>query len=152
MSTAEQDYNDITRSLTHTKIKNSVFKKVLRNLLSLEDFELSAKKYIPSPIFGYIKSGTEREESIKRNRLAFESLAFIPKYLVDTSARSQATSIFGKNYSSPFGVSPMGGISLGAYQGELIMARSSAKANIPMILSGAALTTMEKVRENGPTT
>lgn len=125
--------------------------RVLRNILCLDDFEQPARRYIPRPIFGYVISGAERNASIRANRAAYDDLAFVPKILVDTSERMQKTTIFGCTYDSPFGICPMGGNSLAAYQGDLVLARMAAQANIPMILSGAALTPLERVKEVGPT-
>ena len=45
----------------------------------------------------------------------------------------------------------MGGSSMAAYQGDLVLARAAAEANIPMIMSGASLTTLEEVKQNGRT-
>jgi L-lactate dehydrogenase (cytochrome) len=39
-----------------------------------------------------------------------------------------------------------------AYEGDLVLARAAAAANIPMILSGASLTPLERVRQTGSTT
>ncbi len=125
--------------------------RILRNILCLDDFEEPARRYIPRPIFGYVVSGAERNASIRANRAAYDDLAFVPKVLVDTSERTQKTTLFGRTYDSPFGISPMGGNSLAAYQGDLVLARVAAEANIPMILSGAALTPLENVKEAGPT-
>lgn len=126
--------------------------RVLRRILSLDDFEAPARRHIPRPIFGYIVSGAERNASALANRAAFDELAFVPEVLVGTAQRTQKTTIFGRTYDSPFGFSPMGGISLGAYDGDRVVARAAARANVPMILSGAALTTLEAVRAAGPTT
>lgn len=152
MSIAAQEANDTiafgkaTTRASDTKLP----RRVLRNVLSLDDLEAPARAYIPRPIFGYIKSGAEREESMRANRAAYESLAFLPRTLINTGERTQRTTLFGRTYDSPFGVSPMGGISLGAYQGDIVMARSTSAANIPMILSGAALTRLEDVKAAGP--
>lgn len=153
MSNASNDLNNAAAASQATNRSNvsRSSKRSLFNILSLDDFEEPGRRYIPRPIFGYIKSGAERGDSGRANRAAYESLAFLPKTLVDTSSRSQQTTIFGHNYDSPFGVSPMGGTSIGAYQGDLVMARSVAAANIPMILSGASFITLEKVKEAGPT-
>lgn len=152
MSIAAQEANDnIGYSQTTQRASDAPrLPRALDNVLSLDDFEAPARAYIPRPIFGYIKSGAEREESMRANRAAYESLAFLPRTLVNTGERTQKTTLFGKTYDAPFGVSPMGGISLGAYQGDVVMARSTSRANIPMILSGAALTTLEKVKAAGP--
>lgn len=125
--------------------------RILRRILCLDDFEEPARRYIPRPIFGYIASGAETGASIRANRAAYDDVAFVPRVLVDTSERTQKTTLFTRPYDSPFGISPMGGASLAAYQGDLVLARAAAEANIPMILSGAALTPLEKVREVGPT-
>jgi len=124
---------------------------VLRGILSLDDFEAPARRRIPRPIFGYVVSGAETHASIRANRAAYDDYAFVPKVLQDTSARSQKTTLFGRTYDSPFGMAPMGGTSLAAYQGDLVLARVAAAANIPMILSGAALTPLEAVKAAGPT-
>ena len=152
MSIAAQEANDtISFSQSTARVSSEpALPRALRGILSLDDFEAPARAYIPRPIFGYIKSGAEREVSMRGNRAAYESLAFLPKTMVNTGERTQKTTLFGHTYDSPFGVSPMGGISLGAYQGDIVMARSTSAANIPMILSGAALTKMEDVKAAGP--
>jgi L-lactate dehydrogenase (cytochrome) len=45
----------------------------------------------------------------------------------------------------------MGGSSMAAYQGDIVLARAAAAANIPMIMSGASLTRLEDVRAAGRT-
>ena len=65
-------------------------------------------------------------------------------------ARAQKTTLFGRTYDAPFGIAPMGGTAMAAYQGDLVLARAAAAANIPMIMSGASLTPLEEVRAGGP--
>ncbi|MEK6593555.1 MAG: alpha-hydroxy acid oxidase [Pseudomonadota bacterium] len=125
--------------------------RVLRKILALEDFEEVARRRIPRPIFGYVSGGVETNASRRGNRAAFDDLAFVPKTLVDTTGRTQKTTLFGRSYDLPFGISPMGGTAMAAYQGDLVLARAAAKANIPMIMSGAALTPLEQLRQEGPT-
>jgi L-lactate dehydrogenase (cytochrome) len=125
--------------------------KHLREMLALEDFEAIARRRLPRPIYGYVSGGVETNASLRANRAAFDEIAFVPKMLVDTSMRSLATSLFGQTYAAPFGLAPMGGSSLAAYQGDIVLARSAAEANIPMITSGASLTALEKVKQAGRT-
>ncbi len=153
MSLAAQDLNDSIPYSDTTKRASDTGRtpRALRNILSLDDFEAPGRRYIPRPLFGYIKSGSEREESVRANRAAYEAFAFVPKTLVDTSKRSQETTIFGRTYASPFGIGPMGGNSITAYQGDIVLARSAATANIPMVLSGFAFAKLEDVRQAGET-
>ena len=125
--------------------------RILRRMLALDDFEDAARRAIPRPIYGYITGGAETNASRRANREVWDELAFVPRMLVDTSARTQKTTLFGRTYDAPFGIAPMGGTAMAAYQGDLVLARGAAAANVPMILSGAALTPLERVREEGPT-
>jgi L-lactate dehydrogenase (cytochrome) len=124
----------------------------LKDLLSLEDFEDAARRVLPRPIFGYAAGSVETGASLRANLAAWDDLAFVPRMLVDTSARSQKAVLFGRTYDAPFGIAPMGGTSMAAYQGDLVLARAAAQANIPMAMSGAALTPLEQVRSAGATT
>ena len=123
----------------------------LRHMLSLEDFEAEAKKYLPRPIFGYISGGSETNAAMRGNREAFNELSFMPRVLVSTRGRNQKTTLLGQTYDLPFGMAPMGGTSLAAYEGDTVFARTAAELNMPMIQSGASLTTLERVKEVGRT-
>jgi L-lactate dehydrogenase (cytochrome) len=124
----------------------------LRRILSLDDFEGAARRVIPRPIFGYVSGGVETNASLRENRAVWDEIAFIPKTLIDTSARTHKTTLFGRTYDAPFGIAPMGGAGMVAYEGDLVLARAAAAANVPMILSGASLTPLERIREAGSTT
>jgi L-lactate dehydrogenase (cytochrome) len=123
----------------------------LRTVLSLEDLEDAARRVLPRPIFGYVSGGSERNVSLRANRNAFDEYEFVPRVLVSTAGRSQKRALFSHTYDAPFGFAPMGGTSLAAYEGDLVLARVAAEANIPMIQSGAGLTPLERVREAGHT-
>jgi L-lactate dehydrogenase (cytochrome) len=123
----------------------------LRRMLALDDFMEAARWYMPRPIYGYVTGGAETNAALRGNRAQWDEVAFIVKTLVDTSARVQKTTLFGRTYDAPFGIAPMGGTAMAAYEGDLVLARAAAAANIPMILSGAALTKLEDVRKEGPT-
>ena len=125
--------------------------RILRRMLALDDFEDAARRIIPRPIFGYASGGAETNASLRANRAVWDEFAFVPKTLVDTTARTQKTTLFGHTYDAPFGIAPMGGTAMAAYQGDLVLARAAAAANIPMIVSGASLTPLEEVRQAGPT-
>ncbi len=123
----------------------------LKEILCLEDFEAPARAFLPRPIFGFIQGGVESNSSRDGNRAAFSECEFLPRVLVNTRARNQKTTLFGRTYDLPFGFPPMGGTALAAYDGDIVLAKAAADLNTVMIQSGAALTTMERVKENGPT-
>ena len=125
--------------------------RVLRRILSLEDLEAEARKILPRPIFGYVSGGSEGNQSLRGNREAFDELAFVPRVLAGVRGRNQKTTLLGKTYDMPFGFSPMGGTSVGAYRGDVVLATVAAEYNIPMTLSGASLAPLERVKEAGRT-
>lgn len=134
----------MSNSVTHTPSQ-------LRDILCLEDFEAPARRFLPRPIFGYISGGVESNSSLRGNRTAFSEYEFLPRVLVNTKARHQKTTLFGRTYDLPFGFPPMGGTALAAYRGDNVLAKVAAELNTVMVLSGASLTPMERVREVGPT-
>ncbi|MBB3176620.1 alpha-hydroxy acid oxidase [Variovorax sp. Sphag1AA] len=122
----------------------------LRRMLSLDDFEHAARRFLPKPIFAYVSGGCETNRSLRANRSAFEDYAWVPRVLVDTAARTLATALFGHRYAAPFGIAPMGISALSAYRGDLVQAQAAAATNVPMILSGTSLIPMEEVARANP--
>lgn len=122
----------------------------LRNILSLADFELAARKHLPRPILGYVSGGAEDNIALRAAAAAYRQWSFVPRVLVDVSQRSQQAELFGETYSAPFGIAPMGISALIAYEGDLRLARAAEAANIPMIVSSTALTRLEDVRKAAP--
>jgi L-lactate dehydrogenase (cytochrome) len=123
----------------------------LQRYLALQDFIDQARKILPRPIYGYVTGGVEDNASLRGNRNVFDEIGFVPKPLVDTTARSMKTELFGKTYNAPFGFAPMGGTSTACYRGDTVLASVAAEANIPMMMSGASLMTMENVKAAGRT-
>ncbi|MDB5945537.1 MAG: putative bifunctional protein : L-lactate dehydrogenase [Ramlibacter sp.] len=122
----------------------------LRRILCLDDFEAAARAHLPRPVFAYVSGGCETDTSLRGNRSAFADYGFVTRILNDVSQRSQATELFGRVWSAPFGIAPMGLCALSAYRGDVVLAQAAARANIPMLVSGAGLIALEQVRAANP--
>ncbi|MBP0446027.1 alpha-hydroxy-acid oxidizing protein [Roseomonas sp. SSH11] len=122
----------------------------LRSILALDDFEPAARRKLPRPLFGYVAGAAETNSSLKDNRNVFADWAFRPRYLIDVSRRSMATTLFGQEYRAPFGIAPMGISAMMAYRGDLALARAARDAGIPMIMSGSSLIPLEEVAREAP--
>lgn len=123
--------------------------KTLSSILSLDDFESKARRYLPKPIFGYIQRGAERERSMGYNRDAFDRYCFVHRALIDVSNVSTKTLLFGTEYAAPVGIAPMGISALSTYRGDIVLAGAASKHQIPMIMSGSSLIPMEEVAVAG---
>lgn len=122
----------------------------MRHVLSLDDFEVAARRHLPAPVFAYVSGGVERNQSVRANARAFEQYEFVTRVLVDTSKRSTETRLFGKTWSAPFGIAPMGICALSAYRGDLVLTSAAARENVPMVMSGSSLIRMEEIVQANP--
>jgi (S)-mandelate dehydrogenase len=122
----------------------------LEQAVNIEDLHRMAKRKLPKIIFDFIEGGLEDERGLERNRAAFLRHQLLPRYLVDVSVRDQSATLFGHTYSSPFGISPTGGAGLYRRDGDLMLARAAAEANIPFIMSGGANASMEEAMRVAP--
>lgn len=124
----------------------------MKHIRSLQDFEKAARKKLPSQLFSYIYNGADDERCLVENRHAFDCFAFIPRMLRDVSKRSQSIELFGQKYSSPFGIAPVGLNAMWCYRGDVILAEAAQEAQIPAVMSGASLISMETVAKAAPNT
>lgn len=117
----------------------------LRDILALDDFERHSKPLLPRMIYQYVAGGVETETAMRNGRQAYQDYGFTPRALVDTSARSTQTRLFGKVYSAPFAIGPLGGAAFVAYRADLALAAAARSCTIPMILSASSLIRLEDV-------
>ncbi|MBU9209067.1 alpha-hydroxy acid oxidase [Burkholderia multivorans] len=126
--------------------------RVLRNMLSLHDFEARARRVLPRPIFGYVSGAAEDNRTRDDNRSVFDEFGFTTRVLRNVSARTQAVDLFGQRFAAPFGIAPMGINALSAYRGDIVLARAARAAGIASIMSGSSLIPLEAVAAAAPST
>jgi (S)-mandelate dehydrogenase len=122
----------------------------LDQAINVEDLHRMAKRKLPKIILDYIEGGVEDERGLARNQAAFHRHRLLPRYLVDVSKRDQSATVFGRTYSSPFGISPTGGVGLYRREGEVMLAEAAAAENIPYIMSGGSNASMEEAARAAP--
>jgi (S)-mandelate dehydrogenase len=116
-----------------------------RRAHSIDELREVARRRVPNFCFEYVEGGSDDEVTLKRNRSVFEEIGFVPRTLVDVSARSQAIDLFGKPSAAPFMIGPTGFSGLLTREGDLALARAAASAGIPYILSNASTMRLEDV-------
>lgn len=122
----------------------------INDAINTDDVARMARRYLPKIAYDFIDGGVDGENGLVRNRDAFRRYALIPRYLVDVEKRSQATTLFGHTYASPFGVSPM---SIGGFfrpGADLMIARAAAAMDVPYIMSSASCSSIEAAIAEAP--
>ncbi len=120
---------------------------MLERAASIDDLRLLARRRLPRFAFDFIDGGAESERNLARNRAAFEELVLRPRSLVDVSAISTETRLFGQSYGVPFGMAPVGFLNTAWPGTDLAMARLAAETRMPLTVSTAASTDLESLAE-----
>ena len=122
----------------------------LDDAINIEDLHQMAKRRLPKIAFDFIEGGVEDERALETNRSAFLKHQLLPRYLVDVSKRDQSQTIFGRKFSSPFGISPTGTAGLFRRNADMMLAEAAREANIPYIMSGGSNASMEQAARVAP--
>ena len=120
------------------------------NAVNIDDLRRLAKRRLPKIAFDFIEGGTEDEDGIERNERIFREHRLVPRYLVDITECDQGATLFGREYASPFGISPTGLAGLFRPGADLMLAEAAKRANIPFVMSGASNASMEELGELAP--
>lgn len=112
---------------------------------SLDDFEAAARRLLPRSVFAFLDGGADGETTRRRNRAVWDGIGLIPSVLTGRETRAIDRALWGRRHAAPFGIAPMGGLTLAAFRADRVLADAAEAAGLPMMLSGAALTAMETV-------
>lgn len=123
------------------------WRRPMRRIFALDDLEAAAARRLPRPLFRFIAGGSETSGSLNANRQSYGEIFFKPRTLRDVGKRQQAVELFGRRHAAPFGIAPMGAAALMGFDADVAMARAAQAAGVPFILTSAALTPLERVRE-----
>ncbi len=111
---------------------------------SVKHLHAAAKKKLPKFSLDYVEGGTGLEVGLRRNREALDATTINPKYINDWASLDTEVNLFGRNFSYPFGIAPMGLASLQWPKAELIFADAAKNANIPVGLSTSCTVAIEE--------
>ena len=102
---------------------------------SVGDYRALAKARLPHFLFEYLDGGSYDEVTLQRNVSDLQSIALRQRVLRDVSAINLSAELFGKRWSMPVGLGPVGLSGLYARRGEVQAARAAAAADVPFTLS-----------------
>ncbi len=112
---------------------------------AISDLRRKARHRIPHFVWEYLDSATGKEATLKRNREKLDEVLFHPSILHGELKPDLTTTLLGRSYPLPFGISPIGMSGLIWPGAENSLARAGAKAGIPYSMSTVATRTPEEV-------
>jgi isopentenyl diphosphate isomerase/L-lactate dehydrogenase-like FMN-dependent dehydrogenase len=95
----------------------------------------AARANLDDDVWDYIAGGSESETTVRRNRLAIDSLALCPRVARDVSNVDPATSLLGERLRIPVVLAPLGGMETVTPQGALAGARAAESFGVLAMIS-----------------
>jgi L-lactate dehydrogenase (cytochrome) len=109
-----------------------------------------APRGVPFFSFEYGDTGAGADVGILDNWAAFDRIKVVPRYGQVTTTPPVDVELFGRKYSAPIGVAPMGGPSIVWPGADLLMAKAAQAARVPYTLGVVGGATIEEVARIAP--
>ncbi|MGI9259613.1 MAG: alpha-hydroxy acid oxidase, partial [Gammaproteobacteria bacterium] len=113
--------------------------------INVLDFEPIAKAKLTDAHYTYMAMGVDDGATLVANRAGFDKLQIRSRRLVDVSHIDTEIELFGTRHSAPIVIAPCGTHKMFHPEGELAVARASAKRDALQILSTVTTTSVEDV-------
>ncbi|AKK10089.1 alpha-hydroxy acid oxidase [Corynebacterium uterequi] len=117
---------------------------------NFDDLYRLARRRTPRFVFDYVEGGAGTERAVAGNVEAFARTRLVHQTTGSTAGASAATTVFGRDYELPVGISPIGLTSLMRKEGEDAGVRAAAAAGVPFGLSTMGTRSIEAVASAAP--
>lgn len=105
----------------------------------------AARAQLSAPLWDYLCGGAESEATLRRNRLAIETLALRPRVLVDVEHVSLATTLLGRPLELPVFLAPIGSLGLLTPRGVAAAGRAAERCGTTAFVSTVADLSLEEL-------
>src|SRR2546425_138989 len=112
---------------------------------TLHEIVRAARNNLAPGPWDYLIGGAETETTLRRNRLALDSIAFRPRVLRDVSKIDATSTLFGRPVRVPLLLAPIGSIETFAEGGGATAARASEEFGVPQMLSSVCNPGLEAI-------
>lgn len=116
-------------------------------IVSVEDFRQAAKRRLPNMVFDYIDGAAGEGHGEALNLKALADIRLRGRVLNNVEQRSISHKVLGKPTKLPFGIAPMGMCNLAGPNTDLKLAQFAAHNDVPVGVSTAASTPLEKMAQ-----
>ena len=110
----------------------------------LHEFIPAARAKLSDHIWGYLVGAAETETTLRRNRLAIDSLALRPRVCVDVSKVELGTTLFGRKLRLPVILAPVGSLESFHPGGAATAGRAASAFGVPIMVSSVTAPGLEE--------
>jgi isopentenyl diphosphate isomerase/L-lactate dehydrogenase-like FMN-dependent dehydrogenase len=118
--------------------------------LTLHELVKKARQKLNHDNWDYIVGGAETEATVRRNRLALDSIAFRPRVLRDVSQIDPSIVFLGRKLRLPLLLAPIGGLELFAPEGGVAAVKAAQQFGVPHMLSSVCEPGLDAVAQAAP--
>jgi isopentenyl diphosphate isomerase/L-lactate dehydrogenase-like FMN-dependent dehydrogenase len=116
---------------------------------TLHEIVKAAKIRLNPNIWDYLIGGTETETTLRRNRMALDSIAFKPRVLRNVSKIDPSSEILGKKLRIPVLLAPVGSLESFEPGGGITVAKGAGSADVGMLISSVTTLKLEDIVKGG---
>jgi glycolate oxidase len=121
------------------------------HFVSNEEIIQEARRRLNQGAWDYLVGGSESETTLRRNRLAFDRLAFRPRILVDVSHIDPSTTFLGQKLRIPAILAPIGSLQVFHPEGAVAVTKAATEFGIMHAVSSVTEPALEETAAATPT-
>jgi isopentenyl diphosphate isomerase/L-lactate dehydrogenase-like FMN-dependent dehydrogenase len=124
---------------------------VTLDFVSNEEIIREARRRINQGAWDYLVGGSESETTLRRNRRAFDRIAFRPRVLVDVSSLDPSTTFLGHRLRIPAILAPIGSLQVFHPDAGLASTHAATEFGIMHCVSSVTMPALEETAAATPT-
>jgi len=121
------------------------------DFVSNEEIIQEARRRVDQGAWDYLVGGSESETTLRRNRLAFDRIAFRPRILVDVSHIDPSTTFLGQQLRIPAILAPIGSLQVFHPEAAVASTRAATEFRIMHAISSVTQPALEETAAATPT-
>jgi glycolate oxidase len=137
--------NDASNAKTPTNLD-----QVRDKFQNLHEIVLAARAKLDRNYWDYLIGGAETETTVRRNRLAIDSLAFRPRILRNVNETDTSATFLKRKFTMPVALAPIGSIERFDPAATAAVANAAGSFGIPMFQSSVSKPELEETAKEVP--
>src|SRR6266567_2989737 len=114
------------------------------DFITNDEIVQAARRRLHQGAWDYATGGSESETTLRRNRSAFDRIAFRPRILIDVSHIDPSTTFLGHKLRMPVMLAPIGSLQVFDPEGAVACSRAAAEFGIIHVVSSVTEPSLEE--------